>query len=205
MKQRKRNFGLEKDKVIEEQVQGLFRSGLIKEVQFPTWLSNVVLVPKSTGKWRMCVDFRDLNKDCPKDCYPLPRLDQLVDSTTGYELLCFMDGYQGYHQIPLARKDQDKVSFITSEGTYCYVVMPFELKNSGATYQRLMDKIFKKKAGRNVEVYVDDILVKSKKSDQLVHDLEETFSTLKRYGMKLNPAKCTFGVKDGKFLGYMVT
>lgn len=131
MKQRKRHFGLEKDNVIEDQIQVLRRSELIKEVQFQTWLSNVVLVPKFTWKWRMCVDFWDLNKDCPKDCYPLPRLDQLVDSTKGYELLCFMDSYQGYHQIPLARKDQDKVSFITSEVTYCYVVMPFELKTSG--------------------------------------------------------------------------
>ncbi|XP_073138060.1 uncharacterized protein [Henckelia pumila] len=114
--QKKRHFGAEKDKVIAEQVQELLRSGHIKEVQFPTWLSNVVLVPKATGKWRMCVDFRDLNKACPKDCYLLPRIDQLVDSTSRCELLCFMDAYQGYHQIPLAREDQDKVSFITSGG-----------------------------------------------------------------------------------------
>lgn len=116
-----------------------------------------------------------------------------------------MDAYQGYHRIPLAREDQDKVSFITSEGTYCYVVMPFGLKNVGATYQRLMNKIFKDQAGRNVEVYVDDILVNSKEGTELIHDLEETFSTLRRYDMKLNPAKCTFGAKGGKFLGYIVT
>ncbi|XP_073137825.1 uncharacterized protein [Henckelia pumila] len=100
--QKKRHFGAEKDKVIAEQVQELLRAGHIKEIQFPTWLSNVVLVPKATGKWRMCVDFRDLNKACPKDCYPLPQIDQLVDSTFGCELLRFMDAYQGYHQIPLA-------------------------------------------------------------------------------------------------------
>lgn len=197
VKQRKRHFGSKKDRVIEEQVQALLKSGHIREVHFPTWLSNVVLVPKPTGKWRMCVDFRDLNKACLKDCYPLPRIDQLVDSTIGYELLCFMDAYQGYHQIPLAEEDQDKVSFITSGRTYCYVVMPFGLKNAGATYQRLMDKIFKEQAGRNVEVYVDDILIKSKKSGHLIRDLEETFSTLKRCGMKLNPTKCTFGSQGG--------
>ncbi|XP_073057061.1 uncharacterized protein [Primulina eburnea] len=160
VKQKKRHFGPEKDRVISEQIKELLKAGHIREIQFPTWLSNVVLVPKSTGKWRMCVDFRDLNKACPKDHYPLPRIDQLVDSTSGYELLSFMDAYQGYHQIPLAKKDQDKASFVTSGGTFCYVVMPFGLKNAGATYQRLMDKVFEKQLGRNVEVYVDDILSK---------------------------------------------
>ncbi|XP_075478767.1 uncharacterized protein LOC142519613 [Primulina tabacum] len=95
VKQKKMHFGPEKDKVIEEQVGELLRAGHIREVQFPTWLSNVVLVPKSTGKWRMCVDFRDLNKACPKYCYPLSRIDQLVDSTSGCELLSFLDAYQG--------------------------------------------------------------------------------------------------------------
>ncbi|XP_073047725.1 uncharacterized protein [Primulina eburnea] len=205
VKQKKRHFGPEKDKVIKEQVDELLKAGHIREIFFPTWLSNVVLVPKSSGKWRMCVDFRDLNKACPKDCYPLPRIDQLVDSTSGHQYLCLMDAYQGYHQIPLAREDQDKVSFITSEGTFCYVVMPFGLKNAGATYQRLMDKVFSNQIGRNVEVYVDDILVKSKNSADLIADLRETFATLRSYGLKLNPQKCTFGVKSGKFLGYMVT
>ncbi|XP_075494827.1 uncharacterized protein LOC142532404 [Primulina tabacum] len=162
MKQKKRHFGPEKDKVIEEQVGELLRAGHIREVQFPTWLSNVVLVPKSTGKWRMCVDFRDLNKVYPKDCYPLPRIDQLVDSTSGCELLSFLDAYQGYHQIPLALEDQDKASFITSGGTFYYVVMPFGLKNAGATYQRLMNHVFQRQIGRTIEVYVDDILIKTR-------------------------------------------
>ncbi|XP_075475860.1 uncharacterized protein LOC142513968 [Primulina tabacum] len=205
VKQKKRHFGPEKDIVIKKEVGELLSAGHIREVQFPTWLSNVVLVPKSSGKWRMCVDFRDLNKACPKDCYPLPRIDQLVDSTAGHQYLCMLDAYQGYHQIPLAVEDQDKVSFITSEGTFCYVVMPFGLKNAGATYQRLMDKVFSKQMGRNVEVYVDDIMVKSKDSALLIPDLVETFSTLRSYGLKLNPQKCIFGVKSGKFLGYMVT
>ncbi|XP_075500038.1 uncharacterized protein LOC142538610 [Primulina tabacum] len=141
IKQKKRHFGPEKDKIIEEQMKEMLGAGHIREVQFPTWLSNVVLVPKATWKWRMCVDFRDLNKACPKDCYPLPRIDQLVDSTSGFELLSFMDAYQGYHQIPMAREDQDKASFITSGGTFCYVVMPFGLKNAGATYQSLMSRL----------------------------------------------------------------
>ncbi|XP_073121675.1 uncharacterized protein [Henckelia pumila] len=111
--QKKRYFGPEKDAVIKEQVDELLKAGNIEEIHFPTWLSNIVLVPKPTGKWRMCVDFRDLNKACPKDCYPLPRIDQLVDSTAGHELLSFLDAYQGYHQIPLAKEDKDKVSFVT--------------------------------------------------------------------------------------------
>ncbi|XP_073025126.1 uncharacterized protein [Primulina eburnea] len=142
----------------------------------------------------------DLNKACPKDCYPLPRIDRLVDSTSGCELLSFLDAYQGYHQIPLALEDQDKSSFITAGGTFCYVVMPFGLKNAGATYQRLMNLLFQKQIGRNLEVYVDDILIKTREGSHFIDDLAETFTTLKQYGIKLNPSKCVFGVKSGKFL-----
>ncbi|XP_075479273.1 uncharacterized protein LOC142520159 [Primulina tabacum] len=205
VRQKKRHFGPEKDKVIDEQVKELLKAGHIREIQFPSWLSNVVLVPKSTGKWRMCVDFRDLNKACPKDHYHLPRIDQPVDSTSGFELQSFMDAYQGYHQIPLAKSDQDKASFITSRGTFCYIVMPFGLKNAGATYQRLMNKVFEKQLGRNVEVYVDDILGKTREVASFISDLEETFATLMQYGINLNPAKCIFGVKSGKFMGFIVT
>ncbi|XP_073127517.1 uncharacterized protein [Henckelia pumila] len=205
IKQKKRHFGPDKDKVIKKEVEELLKEGHIREVQFPTWLSNVVLVPKSSGKWRMCVDFRDLNKACPKDCYPPPRIDQLVDSTAGHQYLCFMDAYQGYHQIPLVEEDQEKVSFTTSHETFCYRVMPFGLKNAGATYQRLMDRVFASQIGRNVEVYVDDILVKSQDDVGLLADLEESFSTLRTYRVKLNPEKCVFGVRGGMFLGYMVT
>ncbi|KAL0406595.1 UNVERIFIED_CONTAM: hypothetical protein Slati_3973400 [Sesamum latifolium] len=153
----------------------------------------------------MCIDFRDLNKACPKDYYPLPRIDQLVDSTSGCELLSMMDASQGYHQIMLAPEDHKRVSFITSDGTFCYVAMPFGLKNAGATYQRLVDKIFRPQLGRNIEVYVDDMLVKSKKAHHHVEDLEETFVVLRKYRLKLNPGKCAFRVSGGRFLGFMVT
>ncbi|XP_074574021.1 uncharacterized protein LOC141830496 [Curcuma longa] len=197
IKQKRRHFGPEQNKVIREEVQKLLKAGHIKEVHFPTWLSNVVLVPKPNNKWRVCVDFRDLNKACPKDCYPLPRIDQLVDSTAGFEYICMLDVYQGYHQIPLDVTDQDKVSFITADGTFCYTVMPFGLKNAGATYQRLMDRVFQQQQGRNIEVYVDDILIKTTRADSLIADIEETCSTLRQYGLKLNPAKCLFGVRAG--------
>jgi hypothetical protein len=151
------------------------------------------------------VDFTDLNKACPNDSFPLPHIDLLVDSTSGHQLLSFMDAFSGYNQIQMAEEDQEKTSFITDWGLYCYKVMPFGLKNAGATYQRLMNRMFKKQMGQNVEVYVDDMLVKSAKAPDHVSDLKETFNTIRRYMMRLNPAKCAFGVSSGKFLGYLVS
>ncbi|KAL0445289.1 UNVERIFIED_CONTAM: hypothetical protein Slati_2251600 [Sesamum latifolium] len=205
IKQKKRHFESEKDKIIQGEVNKQLTARHIREIQFPEWLSNVVLVPKLGRKWRMCIDFRDLNKAYPKDYYPLPRIDQLVDSTSGCELLSMMDASQGYHQIMLAPEDHKKVSFITSDGTFCYIAMPFGLKNVRATYQRLVDKIFRPQLGRNMEVYVDDMLVKSKEAHHHVEDLNETFAVLRKYRLKLNPGKCAFGVSGGHFLGFMVT
>ena len=174
-------------------------------MHYPEWLANVVLVKKANGKWRMCVDFTDLNKACPKDSFPLLRIDQLVDSTTGQKLLTFMDAFSGYNQIRMAEEDQEKTSFITSQGLYYYKVMPFGLKNARATYQRLVNRMFSKQIGRNMEVYVDNMLVKSREELTHLNDLKEMFTTLKQYQMKLNPAKCVFGVVSGKFLGFMVS
>uniref|UniRef100_A0A2N9FLD8 Uncharacterized protein n=1 Tax=Fagus sylvatica TaxID=28930 RepID=A0A2N9FLD8_FAGSY len=205
VKQKRRVFAPERNAAITEEVDKLLQAGFIREVYYPEWLANVVMVKKSTGKWRMCVDFTDLNKACPKDSYPLPRIDQLVDSTAGHKLLSFMDAFSGYNQIQMAVEDQEKTAFITSRGLFCYKVMPFGLKNAGATYQRLVNKMFHDQIGRNVEVYVDDMLVKSKKDDDHLADLKETFQALRRYNMKLNPAKCVFGVSSGKFLGFVVS
>ena len=116
-----------------------------------------------------------------------------------------MDTFSGYNQIRMDEADQEKTSFVTSQGLFCYKVMPFGLKNAGATYQRLMNKIFAQQIGRNVKVYVDDMLVKSLREDQTLSDLQETFDTLQTYNMKLNPSKCVFGVTAGKFLGFMVS
>ena len=163
------------------------------------------MVKKANGKWRMCVDFIDLNKVCPKDSYPLPCIDQLVDSTAGHQLLSFMDAFSRYNQIKMDEADQEKTSFITSQGLFCYKVMPFGLKNARATYQRLVNHMFRPQIGRNVEVYIDDMLVKSLDEGGHLDNLQETFETLKRYKMKLNPSKCAFGVSLGKFLGFMVS
>uniref|UniRef100_A0A2N9GLE6 Uncharacterized protein n=1 Tax=Fagus sylvatica TaxID=28930 RepID=A0A2N9GLE6_FAGSY len=175
------------------EVDKLLTAGFIREVYYPEWLANVVMVKKPNGKWRMCVDFTDLNKACPKDSYPLPRIDQLVDSTAGHKLLSFMDAFSGYNQIRMEEEDQEKTAFITSRGLFCYKVMPFGLKNAGATYQRLVNKMFHDQIGRNVEVYVDDMLVKSKENEDHLKDLKETFQALRTYNMKLNPEKCAFG------------
>ncbi|KAK0585666.1 hypothetical protein LWI29_032081 [Acer saccharum] len=152
----------------------------------------------------MCVDFTDLNKACPKDSFPLPRIDQLVDATAEHETLSFMDAYSGYNQIKMHKPDEEKTAFTTDQGLYCYTVMPFGLKNAGATYLRLVNKMFARQIGKNMEVYVDDMLTKSITADRHTNDLRETFDVLVRYGMKLNPAKCVFGVPSGRFLGYQV-
>jgi len=165
----------------------------------------VVLVKKHSGKWRMCVDYFDLNKACPKDCFPLPNIDALVDAVAGYRYLSFMDAYSGYNQIPMHRLDEGKTAFITPGGTFCYKVMPFDLENAGATYQRLMNKIFRDLIGKTVEVYVDDILAKTTRPDDLLNDLANVFASLRQHIMRLNPLKCAFAMEAGKFLGFMIT
>ena len=164
-----------------------------------------MIVKKANGKWRICVDFTDLNKVCPKDSYSLSRIDQLVNSTVSHQLLRFMDAFLGYNQIKMDEVDQEKTSFITSQGLFCYKVMSFGLKNVGETYQKLVNHIFCPQIGRNVEVYVDDMLVKSLDEDKHLDDLRETFDTLRQHQMKLNPSKCAFRVSSRKFLGFMVS
>ncbi|XP_052295858.1 uncharacterized protein LOC127901870 [Citrus sinensis] len=205
VRQKRRCFNQERYEAVNDEVEKLLRAGFIREVSYPEWISNVVLVKKANGKWRMCVDFTDLNKACPKDSFPLPRIDQLVDSTAGHGLLSFMDAFSGYNQIPMYEQDEESTAFITNQGLFCYRVMPFGLKNAGATYQRLVNKVFKPLIGKTMEVYVDDMITKSKIPKEHVRHLEETFELLRKYKMKLNPEKCAFGVESGKFLGFMVS
>ena len=143
VRQRIKHMSAEKQAAIEAEVQKLLEAEFIREEKYPTWLANVVLVRKANGEWRMCVDYTDLNKACLKDCFPLPQIDQLVDSTSGHELLSFMDAFSNYNQIKMNPKDQVHTSFISSFGTYCYRVMPFGLKNAGATFQRCVTEVFK--------------------------------------------------------------
>jgi hypothetical protein len=152
----------------------------------------------------MCIDYTDLNKHCPKDPFPLPLIDQVVDSTAGSVLLCFLDCYSGYHQIALHPDDEDKTTFITPHDIYCYKVMTFGLKNAGETYQKAIEKCLKSKIGKNVEAYVDDVVVKTTEEDKLIADLTETFANPREFQWKFNPTKCVFGVPSGLLLGVMV-
>ena len=161
------------------EVKKLLEAGHICEVQYPQWLANPVLVKKANDKWRMCVNFTDLNKACPKDNYSLPSIDELVDGASGHELLSMMDAHSGYNQILMHESGEEKTTLITNKGTYCYKVMSFGLRNVGATFQRLVDRVFASQIGQNFAAYVDDILVKSKTPQQHPEDLDETFDTLK--------------------------
>jgi hypothetical protein len=203
--QRLRRFDEERRRAIGVELRKLLEAGFIKEVFHPTWLTNPVLVKKKNGKWRMCVDYTSLNKACPKVPFPLPRIDQIVDSTAGCELLCFLDAYSGYHQIKIKESNQLATSFITPFGMYCYVTMPFGLRNAGATYQRCMQHVFGDHIGRTVEAYVDDIVIKTRKADDLVNNLHVAFDFLRANKVKLNPEKCIFRVSRGMLLGYIVS
>ncbi|GAU40547.1 hypothetical protein TSUD_367500 [Trifolium subterraneum] len=150
---------------------------------------------KASGKWRMCVDFTDLNKACPKDPYPLPNIDRLIDGASGYKTLSFMDVYSGYNQIKMHPMDAQHTTFMSNTCNYFYNVMPFGLKNAGATYQRLMDRVFVKQIGKNLEVYIDDMVVKTQKEGKHDKDLEDILKSVRKYNMRLNPAKCYFGVQ----------
>ena len=142
VQQKKRLFNKDRSQALKEEVEQLKENSFIREAYYPDWVSNPVLVPKPNGKWRTCMDFTDLNKAYPKGCFPLPRIDQLVDATTGHEILSFMDAYSGCNQISMHPPDEEHTSFRTDKGLYRYKVMPFDLKNAGATYQCLVNGMF---------------------------------------------------------------
>jgi hypothetical protein len=153
----------------------------------------------------MCVDYTDLNKHCPKDPFGLPRIDQVVDFTAGCFVLSFLDCYSGYHQISLAKEDEEKTAFITPFGAFYYTSMSFGLKNAGATYQRVIQTCLADHWGKRVEAYVDDVVIKTENSENFIEDLQLVFNSLRRYRWKLNPEKCVFGVPAGKLLGFIVS
>ncbi|KAM1500270.1 hypothetical protein ACFX10_022858 [Malus domestica] len=175
VRQKRRSYDAELYEAMKVEVEKLKGIGFVREVNYPTWVANVVLVKKNPTKkslllqkvlWRMCVDYTDLNKGCPNDNFPLPLIDRFIDSTVRCELLSFMDAYSGYNQILMNPPDQEHTAFTTDRGLYCY------------------------KIGKSMEVYVDDMLVKSKHVDQHITNLSETF---------------TFGVGSSKFLGFIIS
>src|SRR3954467_13003619 len=205
VKQPLRRFSEDKRRAMGEEIAKLQAAGFIMEVFYPEWLGNPVLVMKKNKTWRMFFDYTFLNKACPKDPFALPRIDQVIDYMAGCKLLSFLDATAGYHQIKLDVEDQIKTVFITPFGANCYITMPFGLKNGGATYQRTIQRCMHTQLGRNLNVYVDDLVVKSAKGVTLLDDLKETFANLRTYQIKLNPKKCAFGVPAGKLLGFLVS
>jgi len=194
----------EKGRIAEEEIRKLLDVGFIREMHYTTWLANIVLLQKNNGKWRMSTNYTHFNRVCPKDAYPLPIINRLVDGAAGHKVLCFLYAYSGCNQIRMNPMDREKTAFITDRVNFCYEVMPFGLKNVEATYQRLMDRMFREQIGKTMEVYVDDIIVKSDSIEQHANDLAEVFQQIRKYDMSLNPEKCVFIVEGGKFLCFML-
>jgi hypothetical protein len=152
----------------------------------------------------MCVDFTDLNKACKKDDFPLKRVDKIVDDAANSEMLSLLDMFSGYHQIRVRKEDEQKTSFITPFGTFCFVRMPEGLKNAGCTFSRIIAIVLHPQLRRNILAYVDDIVVESIQRREHIGDLAETFANLKAANLELNPEKCVFGIHKGKVLGCLV-
>jgi hypothetical protein len=205
VRQKPRKQSIKRQNFIREEVRKLLQASLIEEVHHPVWLANPVVIPKANGKLRICINFTNPNKACPKDPCPLPRLDQIVDSTSGCDLLSFIDAYSGFHQIKMAKTDRKHTAFVTVEGFYCYVVMPYGLLNALPTFARAMNITLGDLVRDIVEVYVDDIVVKTRELNSLLENLAQVFDKLRASSTKLNPEKCVFCVSAGKLLGFLVS
>ena len=185
-------------------MDSLLKAGFIREVKYPEWMANVVVVPKKGGNGRVCVDYTDLNEACSKDSFPMPRIDKIVDALAGHRMLSSLDAFSRYRQIPMHPPDVEKKAFIRPHRLHCCNVMPYGLKNAAATYQKLVTKIFQPLMGKTMEVYIDDMLFKSKELPDHTKHLQETFEQLHAYNMKFNSLNCAFGISSSKFLGFMV-
>ncbi|GJZ86724.1 putative nucleotidyltransferase, ribonuclease H, partial [Tanacetum coccineum] len=205
VKQKKRSLTPEINEAIRVQLEELKKANILREVKYQTWVSNPVIVKKIDEGWKLCIDFTNINKACPKEHHPLPVADQKIEDLCTFRLKCFLDVYKGYHQIPMAKIDEEKTAFFTREGAFCYKRLPFGLKNAGATYQKLIDKLFSYQLGRNMEVHADDMVIKSKSEEEMLADIKETFERLRVINLNLNPRKCSFSVEEGIFSGHLIT
>ena len=204
MKQPTRKYHLDAKEKIKVEVDKLLKVGSIEEIKCLEWLANIVPVKKKGRQIRICVDFRDLNKTCPKDEFLLPNVDILVDVVAGHEHFSFKDGYSGYNQIFMETADAQKIAFKTPFRNYYYKMMPFKLKNAGATYQRTITLIFGDMLHKQVKDYVNDLVVKAKNPVEHLLHLRQVFESCREYNLRMNPLKCAFGVSLGKFLGFLV-
>nr|GEY45538.1 reverse transcriptase domain-containing protein [Tanacetum cinerariifolium] len=185
--QKKRGMAPKRSTEVAKEVKELKRAGILRETRYQTWVAYIVMVKRTDEAWRMWVDFTNINKACPKDYYSLPKIDWKVDSIFDFKLKCFLDAYKGYYKRKLVKEDEHKTTFHASKGVYCYKKMPFELKNTGATYKRVVDKVFERYIVRKMEAYVDDMVIKSMNEADIITDIHETFERLRQINMKLNP------------------
>ncbi|KAM2557547.1 hypothetical protein TB2_014658 [Malus domestica] len=207
VKQAPRRMSNEIEEKVKEEIERLIKAKFIRPAKYVEWLANIVSVLKVVTKAvRCCVDYKNINGATPKDEYPMPMAELSIDAVAKHKVLSFMDGNPGYNQIKMAPEDIHKIAFRCPGhvGAYEYLVMPFGLKNDGATYQRGMNAIFHDLIGHNIEVYIDDIVVKSKTEEQHLIDLRQALTRMRIHILKMNPKKCVFGVKAGNFLGFLV-
>jgi hypothetical protein len=206
-KQKVRTFCLDLLPRIKDEIHQLLEANFILPCRYAKWVSNIVSVEKKeSGKLRVCIDFRNLNRATPKDEFSMPIADTLINNASGNRIISFLDGNVGYNQIFMAEEDASKMAFICPDfiGLFEWVVMTFGLKNDGATYQSAMNLIFHELLGNTVEVYIDGIVVKLAEFSSHIADLRKAFDKMCRYGLKMNPRKCDFGVSAGKFLGFII-
>jgi hypothetical protein len=185
----------------------LLKANFIIPCRYAEWISNIVSVEKKgSGKIRVCINFKNLNRATPKEECPMPIGDMLINDASGHKVLSFLDGIAGYNQIFMAEEDMYKMAFRCPGfvGLFEWVVMTFELKNAGATYQRAMNLIFHELIGIILEVYIDDIVIKSASLNSHLADLRLAFEKMRQYGLNMNPLKCAFGVSVGKLLGFII-
>jgi hypothetical protein len=206
-KQRPRSFHPDLLPRIKDEIHWHLEANFISPCRYIEWVSNIVpLEKKESGKLKVYIDFRNLNRASPKDEYPMPIADMLINNASGNKIISFLDGNARYKQIFMAKEDVSKTTFICPGfiGLFEWVVMTFGLKNAAATYQRAMNLIFHELLGDNVEVYIDDIIVKSAEFGSHIGDLRKAFDKMRWYGLKMNTRKCAFGVLVGKFLGFII-
>ncbi|KAI5335080.1 hypothetical protein L3X38_025213 [Prunus dulcis] len=207
VKQARRRMSMDTELKVKEEIERLLKAGFIRPAIYADWLANIVPVLKrKTGAVRICVDYRNLNEASPKDEYPMPMADMLIDGAAHNQMLSFMDGNAGYNQIMMAEQDIHKTAFMCPGhiSAFEYTVMPFGLRNAGATYQRAMNSIFHDMIGHSLEVYIDDVVIKSPEEGNHVSSLRKAFLRMRQHKLKMNPKKCVFGVQAGNFLGFLV-
>lgn len=204
VKQKLRKTRLDMAMKIKEEVQKQLDAGFLVVANYPQWIANIVHVPKKDGKVCICIYYKYLNTVSPKDDFPLPHIDVLGDNTTQFYVFSFIDVFSGYNQIKMALDNMEKTTFITPWGTFCYKVMPFNLKNADTTYQCAMVILFYDMIHKEIEVSIDDMIVKSQTKEEHLVNLEKLFAHLRNIRLRLNPNKCTFGVRSGKLLGFIV-